>query len=334
MNRMPSYVGFPPIADIGVVIHKSLMRLNVVCAFIVCAVVETSGLNARPTLAVHQRRSADPRDLHHCKLTASRPPDNDAHLKQGHRSQARPADLPSPVARKILDHVSVAAKKLFTVKEWIESKQSCADIFSPVAELTGPANLRLYVAPRYFPLGNSVDYFVMYDPSTRAVTRSPPLIFTKWWDATRTTDPLKKYPIVRMESARKGQPPLLIVEERTHNGNVYDAAVYRYFEIGKDMSLAQILAVEARAFLLSDEYTVRNATFLTPNRVRLDVFTHSPRKWGAQGTVLLERSHSGEPFHVASRMPVRGTRGDGLVTYCDSKKSDDDFLRVGCDFYY
>ena len=46
------------------------------------------------------------------------------------------------------------------------------------------------------------------------------------------SDPLKKHPIVRMETAQNGMPPLLIVEERTHDGTIYDAAVYRYFEIG------------------------------------------------------------------------------------------------------
>src|SRR5207248_2068823 len=147
---------------------------------------------------------------------------------------------------------------------------------------------------------------------------------------------LIKRPIIGVESTTKGRSPRLIVEERTHNGNMYDAVVYRYFEIGKDMSLTQILAVEARAILLEDpgEYTERKATFLTPDRVRLDVSSRSRRKLGAQGSVLLERTHSGQPFHVARRMPARGSHGDGLVTYCDSAKSDDDFLRVGCDFYY
>jgi hypothetical protein len=102
------------------------------------------------------------------------------------------------------------------------------------------------------------------------------------------------------------------------------------------MSLTQILAVEARAILMwdVDEYTERNATFLTPNRVRLDISSRSSRKLGARGSVLLERAHSGQPFHVVRRIPARGGRTEGLVTYCDTAKSDDDFLRVGCDFYY
>lgn len=293
-----------------------------------------SALCARPTPAIYQDASRDPRDLHHCKLRASQTADNDIRFAEDRRSKPRPAPLPQPVARRILDHVSAIAKEQFTEADWVEARQTCSDIFSPVFKLNGPAGLQLYVAPRDFPLGNSVDYFFMYNPRTGAVTKSPPLIFTKWWQGTTASDPLKKYPIVRMETDRGDLPAVLIVEERTHNGNVYDAAVYRYFEIGKDMSLTQVLAVEARAILLSKEYTERKATFLSPNRVRLDVSTRPPRKWGAWGSVLLERTHSGERFHVVRRVPARGTASQGLITYCTSEKSDDDFLRVGCDLYY
>jgi hypothetical protein len=244
--------------------------------------------------------------------------------------------VPASVARTILDRVSDVAKKNFTVEEWQEARQTCADIFSPVFKLLGPAGLELYVAPREFVLGNSVDYFVMYNPQTRIATKSPPLIYTKWSKGFEPNDPLLKRPIVRMEPAAGGRPPLLVVEERTHNGTDYNAVVYRYFEIGSDMSLAQVLAVEARALLPSDgnDHTERTATFLTANRVRIDVSSRSPQKLGAQGSVLLERSHSGQAFHVAQRMPAPGTRQEVLLTYCDTAKSDDDFLRMGCDFYY
>jgi hypothetical protein len=325
------------------VLHKLRMRPRFARTVIVGAsglaailVLETSPLNARPIPAVGQKLSVDPRDFHHCKLRAVRTTDNDIRLEEDHRSKPQRAEMPEAVTHQILDHVSAVAMDQFTVEEWTEAKQKCGDIFSPVFRLVGPAGLELYVAPRYFPLGNCVDYFFMYDPRTGAITKSPPLIFTKWWEATGASDPLKRHPIVRMEAARDGRPPFLIVEERTHNGNVYDAVVYRYFEIGKDMSLTQILAVEARAIRLSDldEYTERKATFITPNRVRLDVFSRSSGKYGARGSVVLERARSGQPFQVARRMPALRAKGDGLVTYCDSAKSDNDFLRVGCDFYY
>ena len=293
-----------------------------------------SALCARPIPVIYQDRARDPRDLHHCRLRASHTADNDIRFTEDRRPKPMPTPLPEPVAHRILDHVSAIAKKQFTEIDWVEARQTCSDIFSPVFRLNGPAALQLYVAPRDFPLGNSVDYSFMYDPRTGAVTKSPPLIFTKWWQATGASDILKKYPVVRMEVGRDNLPPVLIVEERTHNGNVYDAAVYRYFEIGKDMSLTQVLAVEARAILLSSEYTERKAVFLTPNRVRLDISTRSPRKWGAEGSVILERTNSGERFHVARRAPAPGTKSQGLVTYCASAKSDDDFLGVGCDLYY
>jgi hypothetical protein len=283
---------------------------------------------------MNHRRSADPRDLHHCKLRAVRTADNDIRMEGDRRSKPRPAELPLPIQRKILDHVTEAAKNHFTVKEWTENPLTCDEIFSPVFRLEAPSGLQLYVGPRDFALGNAVDYFIMYDPLSKAVTKSPPFMFTKWWQAFDASDPLEKHPVVRMEPARSGWPPLLIVEEGTHNGTVYNAVVYRYFEIGKDMSLTQVLAVEARAFFFGVGPTEREARFLTPNRVQLTVTTPSSRKYGARGTVLLERTRSGQPFHVTRRTPLRGIHAKGLITYCVSAKSDDDFLRLGCDFYY
>jgi hypothetical protein len=319
------------------------MRLRPARTLSLCAwgfalplLLQAAALNARVGSPATERGSADPRDLHRCKLKAVQTTDNDIRLEDDRRSKPRPAEIPGPVARRILDHVSAAAKNQFTPKEWTHAGQKCGDIFSPVFRLVAPAGLQLYVAPRFFPLENSVDYFFMYDPRTGAVTNSPPLIFTKWWQATTRKDPLKKYPIVQIRPARDRLPPLLIVEERTHNGNVYDAAVYRYFEIGNDMSLKQVLAVEERAVQLSDrhEYTIRKAIFLAPNRVRLDVSSGRSARNGARGTVLLERRGMGEPFRVVRRVPARGSDAQGLVTYCDSSKSDDDFLLHGCDFYY
>jgi hypothetical protein len=281
------------------------------------------------TSAPNAPSSADPRDLHHCKLRAIHPTDNDIHFEDDRRFSSRPAKIPLTVSRRILDHVSSIAKKQFTVREWSEAKQRCADIFPPVFKLIGPGGLQLYVAPRNFVLGNTVDYFFMYDPRTGAVTSAPPLIYTKW---SSVDDALMKRPIVRMESGTKGGFPRLIVEERTHNGTVYNAVVYRYFEIGKEMSLKQVLAVEARAYALPAGLTTRTATFLGPNRVRIVVSTTPPHKFGSHGTVLLERSGSGQPFHVARRAAAHGDYT--LVTYCDTAKNDDDFLRVGCDWYY
>jgi len=95
--------------------------------------------------AVHQPRGTDPRDLHHCQLTAVHPADNDIHPVDNRRVKAQPAELPAPVARRILDHVSDQAKKQFTLSEWFEAQQRCADIFSPVFKLNGPDGLQLNV---------------------------------------------------------------------------------------------------------------------------------------------------------------------------------------------
>jgi hypothetical protein len=324
------------------------MRPSVACIAIACALLcaaagaEMVALSAHaparhPAPPSNHAARADPRDLRHCRLTGAHPAGNDIRIDTAAVPNARPVPIPLPVTRAILDHVSAVARSQFTVEEWREARQRCRDVFfSPVLELPVPTGLALYVVPRAFPVGGSVDYFMMYDSASGAFTRAPPLIYTKWSMAFGASDTLLKSPAVRFEAAAAGRRPLLVVEERTHNGNVYDAAVYRYFEIGEDMSLTQVLAVEARAELLGDreEYTEREATFLSPDRVRLDVRSRSPRHLGSRGSVLLEREGAGKPFHVARRMPAEGQSGQGLVTYCDTARSDDEFLRVGCDFYY
>lgn len=280
-----------------------------------------STLNARPVSL---------EGLRHCPLSAIHPADNDVHPDDDKRLKAQPAELPAPVARAILERVSKSAMSFFSKAEWAATKASCADTFSPVFRIDGPQGLQLYVAPRYFKIGNSVDYFFAYDPRTGTVTKSPPLIFTKWWAAD---DSLVKAPVVRIERGGKGNPPRLIVEERVHNGTVYNAVVYRYFEIGKDMSLVQTLAVETRAIFF-DNHTDRRVTFLTPDRARIDVFSPTSEKDAPRGSLMLGRNGPGQPFRVLQRMPAPGTKPDALLTYCDSAKSDDQFLRTGCDYYY
>lgn len=263
--------------------------------------------------------------------------DNDIRSERDVRSRPSPTTLPQAVARRILHQVVNDARKYFTQAEWRESKQSCSLTVGKVFRVAGPAGLQLYVARRYFAF-NPVDYFVMYDPRTGAATAAPPLVSTRWSSVFAKHDWLFKAPIVRIEAARGDRPPLVVVEEQLHGGTVYNAVIYHYFEVGRDMALTQVLAVEARAMLessvprsLVQDYIVRKATFLTANRVRLDVSSRSSRTPAFQGSVLLERDHPGQPFHVGRRMPAQPGDAEGLVTYCESPKSDDDFLRLGCD---
>src|SRR5258705_135458 len=114
-----------------------VMRLKALAAILALG---TSALNARPIPPADQQRSADPRDLHHCKLRAARTADNDIRLDPDRRLKPRPSELPAPVARRILDHVTQVAKNQFTVKEWIEDQHTCDFVFSPIFRLDAPAD--------------------------------------------------------------------------------------------------------------------------------------------------------------------------------------------------
>lgn len=312
------------------VFHKALgaMKLTLLATMLAMA-TPAPILNSVPP--IDHKPGSDARELYHCRLKAVHAADNDIRLDRDIRSRPYPTMLPAIVTHKILAHVTNEIKRYFTPDEWRKSRQSCATVFSKIFYVSGPAGLQLYVAHRYFAVSDEADYFVMYDPRTGAITRTPPLISTKW-DNVLGKDDWLNAPIVRIQPAHGGLPPLLIVEQQVHNGTDYNAIIYHYFEIGNDMSLTQILAVEARAILQSyrDEYTVRNATFLGSNRVRLDISSRSRQKSEALGSVSLERAQHGQPFHVVRRIPARGGDTEGLVTYCEST-SDDDFLRAGCD---
>jgi len=316
------------------IVAASALVLAGSCGVVLALAAGTPGKHPAPRRAA--ARAVDARDLGHCRLRAVHPADNDIRLDVPAPKDARPVPLPPPVARAILDRATSVARSWFSEEEWRAARRRCGDIFAPILQIDGPDGLALYVAPRDFGFGGSVDHLLMFDPRSGAVTPSPPLIYTKWSMESGPSDPLIKAPVVRFQAGEGGRRPLIVVEERTHNGNVYDAAVDRYFEIGANMALTQVLAVEARAIILGDrdEYTERKATFLTPESVRIDVSSRSPRHLGARGSVTLERPGPGAPFHVARRMPADGRSGQGLITYCDTARSDDEFLKVGCDFYY
>lgn len=254
----------------------------------------------------------DPRSFHHCILT--------------------PANIPAPVMHVILDSASKQAKNWFTVERWREAGLTCEHVFSPVRKLDAPDGLQLFVSERNFLFGASFDDFVLYDPRTDIATQSPPYIFTKWskqGDGDGSTN-------VRFSADRSGMPNFLVATEKGHNGTMYDAIIDRYFEFGEDLALTPVLSIERETILLGDfeELTERRLTFASPFRARIDVRSRSKRGIGVSGSVELVRDRLGTPFRVVKPPAGNNKALDGLVSYCDTRKSDDQFIRDGCNFYY
>jgi hypothetical protein len=150
----------------------------------------------------------------------------------------------------------------------------------------------------------------------------------------RRKDELMKPPFVSSADLFQNHRPLIVFEERVHNGNMYNAVIYHYFAVGPNLSLTRVLARETRLLALNpqDGLFVRELTQLSPSRLRLDTLNvahDGSSKRTDLGYVLLESSGPDAPFRVVERHAKAPRKFDCLVTCMDEPPSDDVFLREG-----
>lgn len=123
---------------------------------------------------------------------------------------------------------------------------TCKDLFPHTYRISAPQHRELYVAEVTSVMG--IDYFhlVLYDPPTGTVTQNPPRIWAKWTQGCGAKDPLLKTPYVSFADLFNNHHDQIVFEERVHNGTMYNAVVYRYFDVGTDLALTPILVRETR----------------------------------------------------------------------------------------
>ena len=218
-----------------------------------------------------------------------------------------------------------------------------ASMFGRTYLLDGPGRNQLYVFVLNGLYGQTQYYFFLYSPITHRFTDKPASIYGKWLDGfygDKDGPQLLKSPFVEFKDV--GKETFLVVEDYAHNGSVYNAAVYRYFRIGKDLSLKQILALEARAIwsfgdddsagLLLRELKFIDAksavitTYLQPYKVG------SPRR--LVGHVKIGSSGDGMPFKVLERWPADDSMLKDTLITVNSDENDDDFLSQGDNLFY
>jgi len=122
---------------------------------------------------------------------------------------------------------------------------------------------------------------------------------------------------------------------------MYNGVVYNYFDVGPDLSLTRVLALEKRVLTIGAQegLIVRTLERSGPNQLRLKSYmTHEPRprEHKELGYVILETAGPGSPFHVKQRHPKSKDVDSILVTYSGANEhgSDDAFLRDGYTFHY
>ncbi len=268
------------------------------------------------------------------KLTAIATQDNDLSLV------GNTVDVPEAVQRTI----HTIAHKAF--ENWKRAFQGSGepsehfsmkldDVYGMVVRIKTPLN-NLFIFQENGLFEAIFYHLILFDPHTNAVTQNPPKINGKWRQGGSWGAMLLK-PLISFDDLDQDGSPEVIVQEKVHNGNMYNAAVYNYFKVGSDMSLHRILALETR---LIDLYTedlggliIRKVTKLAPNQVRLEAFLEvEHRKPEKLGEALLIRGGGYSPFQVNSRHIINPQYADLLIT--GSEKDENYFLKTGYDFYY
>jgi len=214
---------------------------------------------------------------------------------------------------------------------------ACSRLFGPVYRITGFGRRQLFVEEAHGSVGWVDFVLVLYDPMTGEATRRPPRVGSRWMDNFDPRDPLVKPPIVSARNLLGAPGPDVVFQEQVHNGTLYNGVIYHYFEVGPQLNLTPVLALETRVADPTDDHFwyVRTLRTLAQNRLRLNLFQTSDHgKQRLLGNATLARDGPGKPFKVIARRAENKMRTGGLITFCASSKDDNQFLREGCDFYY
>jgi hypothetical protein len=262
--------------------------------------------------------------------------DNDIRLDGDSRPPGKMAVIPLPVMDKLHD---ATRQFLANVSPGAADGLSCKELFPAVFMVAAPAHRELFIAEIHPGLGASLFFLILYEPVTREVTQDPPRVGAYWPQIFGANDPLVKKPLVSFADLFQNHSPQIVFEERVHNGNMYNAVIYHYFDVGPHLALTRVLARETRVLALdpSERMFNRELTQLSPTSLRLDTVaacgTDSSRR-EELGYVILESPGPGVPFHVTLRHPKEPDLEAGLVTNMDESPGDDIFLREGNPFTY
>jgi len=272
------------------------------------------------------------------KLTGIVRPDND--FTADDAPEGDQVGVPTAVAEKIHALVRDLYRKIEADHE-AACHYGIQDLYGPIFRINAPKNRALYAFKRRYMLGIGFYDFILFDPSTGRVTPKPPSIYAKWMKAH--DDDLIVKPLVSFDDVDLDGKQEVVVEERVHNGTVYNAIVYHYFRVGQDASLNPILAVETNAIdlLKAQEgwLLVREVRKLGPGQLKLETYSQlgdAASQRAKLGEVILTTAKAGQPFKVAERHAIDPRYEGALITVSsdESNPDENEFLLNGYTFYY
>jgi hypothetical protein len=285
-----------------------------------------------------------PKQLTHCSAPTRLGDDNDIRIQAEDRQPGHAVPMPDAVARSIDAATEWVTRPSRDKALWKEEHRTdlsalrCRDVYPGAHLIRLRDGLELYAVHAHSWVASWL-LLVVYDPASGKATPKPAYVNTKW---AGSDDPLLKRPYIATANLRGDEHWQMVVEERAHNGTIYNAVVYRYFDVAADLALTNVMALEARTvdpFSSDEGMVLRTMTTLDNRRLRVDQSYAIGKKKIAGGYAILESTGPGKPYRVMERHDVKKaaspelTMSDAtLITMSDEE--DDEFLKEGHGLYY
>jgi hypothetical protein len=175
---------------------------------------------------------------------------------------------------------------------------------------------------------NKISYHIIaYNKNTNKVADHPQTINGKWMenneDGFAKSAKMLKEPLIYFAAIDAGSKKNIIVKERVHNGNVYNAVIEHVYSINSKPELKPVVCVETKCINpVGNEVITR----YIQNGV---IFTAIPGKGKA---ILLGKITLDKSFKISSRSVYKKPYADMLIT--GSGVAESVFLKEGYRFRY
>lgn len=287
-----------------------------------------------------------PDRLKHCGASAFAGADNDIRIHADDRQRGKSVPLPKAVREAMdanTDWVTASYRRHGAEGAiWFDENETCRDVYPLVNRIALPGGLELYVVHAAGEFGAYYYLLYVYDPASGRLTKKPANIFGKWADKS---DDFLRRPYVSTADLRGDGRYQIVFEEVVHNGDVYNGVVYNYFDIGPDLELTHVLAVEARCQdpVDPDNRFERTITPIGSGDLRLELSYFTPRGTLHNGDYAVLRSPGpGKPYHIVRRhvaarpgfSRLSRSNADVLITIDPNSEGDDAFVKDGSVFRY
>lgn len=251
--------------------------------------------------------------------------------------------IPDPVLECLVHTIpaEVRSKIWEITKPLINKYKEVGPLTGEVYELGLSNNNSLFIYKAEMWAGVSY-YFIAYSKATKEVTVSAPEINGKWMQNDgewhESVRRLLVKPMIQFRDIDGDSRDELIVRERAHNGNMYNAVVMHYYTLDRTMQLNELLAIEERSICLQDDiegkecFIERTLVATGKNEWKLNVTHTCDGGSGAVaiGSLLLKRVNG--VIAITGKKAIDERYESWLVTSSDVK--EEQFLNEGYLFRY